>query len=715
MSMRKMWKDRRGLTLIELVIAVAILGIISTTVGGALVVATNAYRNGTEETALQSEAQFTINAIEALLIDATDTVEFDGSVLKIENVDYTYEIVFDPAGRTLHYTQYETGNPANEIAKNELLAEHVKEFIVDTSQFAVARTVKITITMVNSRNQDYTTVYNITSRNNPDAGVVIVETPFIIAESEVVLEPNQNYHLSVVVDGAADTGFTIVPESGSDPTTSINATPTGLDIHIGPSETGAGGGTDPIKVMLKSNAVGADGAPAERLVKIYIRRVNSISFSYTWSGTELRAGTVYSVSALAAGQQMDQWDPVIYPCDADYVNTYTAEFLRFEVVGGTGNGNDYAELVSGAGNKDFTFRLKRDLEDGVILRVYARSLHSYGLNKSTMWYADVEDFMELHGVSTSTPPFELVDDSELRRNTETQVKINLDYEQLIEEEWKREHPGQSLPSDHMWDGNFTGRIYYRWKSDDETDKSQDYPKWHRISQQGSDMFKFNAGDFANMKYFMKDYEIELLFSFAYDNGRKLYPASAYAPGTDIFNGDPKPEFNDPDYIYIFPLKAFSMVFDEYKDGKGYAAAFSSSQQTAGGTGLGTLANPVKFGNGEIMLSFTLMAGASADRHPQGELCNHTKSYRYVNGTWEQVSIQLENKGFDPVNSRTDGTLSFWPRNLEVKDSSGNPIVYKMVLEGFNNGELYANVNDNGINGQHTGVGGRGIIYFTLEN
>ena len=91
MFMQKLRNNKKGFTLIELVCAMAILAIITLTISGAMVFASNSYKQGSIDTALQQELQFTANAIESLIVDATSEVTFVGNMLKIVNTDYTYE------------------------------------------------------------------------------------------------------------------------------------------------------------------------------------------------------------------------------------------------------------------------------------------------------------------------------------------------------------------------------------------------------------------------------------------------------------------------------------------------------------------------------------------------------------------------------------------------------------------------------------------------
>ena len=64
------------MSLVELLCGVAILGLISATIGGIMVVSTKTYYSGTTETALQQEAQFTANRINGLIHDVTNEVNY---------------------------------------------------------------------------------------------------------------------------------------------------------------------------------------------------------------------------------------------------------------------------------------------------------------------------------------------------------------------------------------------------------------------------------------------------------------------------------------------------------------------------------------------------------------------------------------------------------------------------------------------------------------
>lgn len=696
---RKMRKDRRGLTLIELVCAVAILGIITATVGGAMVVATNSYRSGTVETAMQQEAQFTANAIESLIIDATDTVEYVGNVLKIANVDYTYEITYDGAAQTLRYTQYETATPANVIAANELIAEHVKEFDADTADFDTARTVRLVLTMENE-GKTFSTAYNITSRNNPDAGVPIEVTAVINAMDSITLEPNQDYLLQVSVVGPADTRFTCSLEPETDHTMDCTATVTGggIQISVGTQETGGGDGL--LRLQIMTVARGADGAPLQtKWVTIKIRRVLSLDFSsFTLlEGTPLKAGAVYSLTATPTGTNLAEVAGAVYEqYPYKYVDPNTVKW-SFEVIGGSGVAGDYVEIIDppGDSSNEVVFKLKQDIPSGGSLRAWATAQHPNGINKTGTVYSTVKDRKEL---VAATGGLSLVD-SMLRRGDECYVDVDLDPQKLIEDEWNRNHPGEEMPDGDKYNAGFTGNIYFRYKSTDGTETSSGFPGWIRMAEQGNNptSFKFNAGDFAGMK-FMKDYTLEILYSFRYntrDNRTVYYPACAYPSGGSVPIADV-----DPTYIYTFPMYAFAMGFEAYQDGAGQGGSLAP-YVTAGGCGIGTFQKPLTLAYGSnIQLSFNVFTGATAEKGGTLEsVLNSAKCYKWNGSSWTQTNVQLR---YTERQNKQFGKIMFEPVNSQMQKG----VVYKFVLESVQ-GETYANE-------PVDGLGGRGILYIELE-
>lgn len=684
-------RDNRGMTLIELVCAAAILAIISATIGGAMVVATNSYRSGTVETALQQEAEFTANTIESLIIDATDKVEFVGSTLTINNVDATYTIAFNSGTGQLTYT---------DGTSSGLLAEHVADFRVDTSAFDTARTVQVFLDMENG-GKKFQTAYNITSRNNPDAGAPVTLTAVISAQNEIILEPGQNnYVLGVNVMGPSNKDIVVAGLTDAvDPDTKAEVVGGGVKFTIGKLETGSPA-EGVLHLILQTRAKAADGTPlATKNVTVKIRRVYDLSFSnFTLSGPSLKAGARYTISATPGGKNLSR-GPAGVDYDSspyEYVDPGKVEW-SFKAVGGTGNGDDYAQIVElhGSNNTEVVFELKQDIPSGMILQVWATAQHPNGVNKSGQIYGAVADYRALQSANPLRPR-----DSELRRGDECYVDADLDPARLVEEEWKRNHPGAEMPDSDRYNGGFTGSIYFRYISTDNTHTSPGYPNWIRMAEQGNNPseFKFNAGDFQDM-LFMKDYTLQILYSYKYNTGDNrivYYPASAYPGGVS----QPVPNV-DPTYIYELPMHAFSMGFEEYQDGKGNAGS-CAPYATADGCGLGTLAHPLPLGfGGQVQLKFNVFTGATAEKGGTLEsVLNSAKCYEWNGTVWMPKNLQLR---FSDRWDKQYGHILFEPQNGGLQVGK----IYKIVLESVQ-GETYAYE-------PVPNQGGRGVIYFEMTN
>lgn len=310
--MKKIQNDRRGLSLIELVVAMAILSIITATIGGAMVVATHSYRQGTVESSLQQESQFTANLIESLIVDATKSVVAEPAI--VENPDGSetfptttkltitnegdnyYVINYD--GKKLTYNEYAGGTLVN-AEENELLADHVSDFKVDARNFASARNVLLTIAMKNE-NSEYTTSYNVTSRNNPNGGNSGVTAKTTInCAPEIVMEPGQKYVLPVTVLGSSNT-YTAAFSSSVAAGSSLNVTSSGLEIILDKNERG--GGTDGVHASSPGClTISLTAQYAEtKVVTVYLRYVDKIA-GKELNGSGAPSATEYTVNLSDIG------------------------------------------------------------------------------------------------------------------------------------------------------------------------------------------------------------------------------------------------------------------------------------------------------------------------------------------------------------------------------------------------------------------------------
>jgi hypothetical protein len=529
-----------------MVCAVAILSIITTTIGGALVVSTNSYRRGTVETALQQEAQFTANMIESLIIDATSSVDYSGGVLSIDNPDYTYAITYDSGARTLSYTQTDKSSGA---VDSGLLAEHVKSFNADTSDFATYRNVRLQLNMENS-GRTFNTAYNITSRNNPTAGTTPSPTAVIQCLNEIVLEPGQGqgsddgYLLPVTVVCSAGTGYSCYFENEPDGTLDATAVPEtgGIRIRIGTTEDGGSDGL--LRLWIRTDATDSStGAPLQsKCVTVKIRRVTDVDLpaGVCIAGSDLQEGAVYAVSAHATGTNLDKVMGVSY--DENYVDPDTIKW-SFSVTGdGSATGADYVEVLAGENDNDLRFKLKKDIEAGVSVTITATAQHPRGTNdagvrtnKSGNYYDTVEETWVLRKLSN----FSL--SSQFLRGDD-----NLEIVESV--------PWQEI-KDTYGGGNGHPVRYVRFctaklnQKDELIALTGTWTDWKQLTDGGtSGRVIFRPGDY-DIDY-SEAFWVQVQVQWVKDNGTVVWPTSSTAAG---------------EYSFEFGIPAVTLVFDYYEE------------------------------------------------------------------------------------------------------------------------------------------------------
>ncbi len=419
---RKLRTDKRGFSLVELLCTIGILATITTAIGGAMVVSSTTYKQGTEEVNLQKSAQFTANLIEELIVDATNSVNFDASTktLVIQNTDYTHTIVL--AGDQLQYSRKNTITGA--VDPGSVLAEDVQDFDVDTSDFATSRNAQVKLKMKNGE-KDLTTVYNITSRNNPksSSAVAFTQVATISSPASVVLEPGQGYALKITVNttGGAIGGFDFALSGNDDSNTTAVKDGDFVNVKIGVNEEGSTyGGRLFLTVQTKATNP-STGAPATSTTEIKIRRVTDFDMPAPTlvSGTAMKEDAVYRVYATPTGTNLDKVYGVDYEEEykydgetvSAYVFPYTATW-SFEMNSST-PGETWADYVDvKASDEDHSpyiqFRLKKDITTGDSLTIVASSKHSRGTVSGVQYNRTGTFYKVVEGKQTlSTPNFYL--------------------------------------------------------------------------------------------------------------------------------------------------------------------------------------------------------------------------------------------------------------------------------------------------------------------
>ena len=251
-----MKRDQKGFTIVELIIAVAILAIVTLAVGGFMVVGSRSYTNANTDIMLQQDAQLALNQISDVIIDTTDSISYslDGvSVVKDayydgeatnktlvvvnrgneesnnNNKNYWFRWVKDSAALetetgVIYFNEVDvtidpSKSEAEQIAAIQtqiqddldahfssgvaepdtpVLAEHVQKFSIDISQFEENRVVMIAMTFENGGRQ-YDTSNNVTVRNRIALNTIDVD-PMKLADTfviddpgSIIIEPGESY------------------------------------------------------------------------------------------------------------------------------------------------------------------------------------------------------------------------------------------------------------------------------------------------------------------------------------------------------------------------------------------------------------------------------------------------------------------------------------------------------------------------------------------
>ena len=299
-------RDDRGMSLVEVLCAVAIFSLVAAVIAGVVTVSARIYRNGVSQTSLQQEAQYLSNQIGNLVKDAnkvgTGTIDTVSGYIICTTDSEGYLLEYNSAGRQIQYYTYITnGDGTKVLSSPALLAEHVKTFEMDTADFEDTRAVKLTLEMERDE-KSYKMEYTMTARNEVVQNIEFSEIPDADIECEqiICLVPGETWNLPVTVSGktggidiACDSGVTVPRTHYAE-----NESFTNLELTLDK------GVTDQVKtVILKTtNTVSEDSTVPLKsvIVTILVRRVNSIQVNHatdltgTLHNTYEEAGTVFT-------------------------------------------------------------------------------------------------------------------------------------------------------------------------------------------------------------------------------------------------------------------------------------------------------------------------------------------------------------------------------------------------------------------------------------
>lgn len=392
----------RGLSLVELICAIAILGLVGVAIGSMLIISSNSYDKGITEVELQQEAQLIVNQIGDLVIDSsTDpatglSVQFGSNVLTIpeltdSGVIRTHKITH--RDKNLYYSC--------DSSAEELMAEGITGFNADTTTFDSSGNLYLDIALEKESRgnvRSFEATFHITSRN----GVVeTVPMASINIEDNIVLEPNQFFDFTTSVDGIADQGVTLTLVGGN---TSSATFISGNRLTIAANEHGS-----VLQILAKTNATENGSPMAMRPVRVRIRRVNDININGTLVyGQDMKANAVYELEADLSGFNLEHLMDVSN--DSDYESPYGISFSVSAT--GTQTPTITAPTIDplNPSQAKVKITLKEDMPDMSLITVTAYADHAYGKknagtstdnsNKTGLLYEEINDTFKLEKMDT---------------------------------------------------------------------------------------------------------------------------------------------------------------------------------------------------------------------------------------------------------------------------------------------------------------------------
>lgn len=389
--------NNKGLSLVELICAVAILALVGVGLAGFLSVSSKTFARSSNEIDVQQEAQYAAGIIENIIQDSTEspTPIDDGGVtigfsVKVKNDEY--QVYIDRTNSVLKLTYSIAGG----TPQTEILATNITDFTysVDMSTYASKKKMDLNFTFEKG-GKHYKATNSATSRNGASFTVAGDGSAYLRTASEIVLEPNQVYDFSdpsvTTVIGATDPTISVsLRTAGTDSATQI----LGKSLVIGKNETAS-----ELTVDISTNAKKADGVtPAGKTsVKVYIRRVTGISVvGELISGEALKAGARYRVTASLTGINLDK--KVLLSTDTDYelYHPFNYDFLYqfFDQGAPVTDYSPYVEIYAPvipavilSGEKaTLEFKLLQDLPTFGAFSVTVGALHPDGSDGGTLYY-----------------------------------------------------------------------------------------------------------------------------------------------------------------------------------------------------------------------------------------------------------------------------------------------------------------------------------------
>lgn len=345
-----MRKNQKGFTLVELIIAVAILAIVTLAVSGFIVVGSRSYTSANTDIMLQQDAQLALNQISDVIIDTTDSIsygvraggvgdmqlvlkdsEFGGEATEkclavvnkneagSNNDNESYWFYWNKDDEIIYFNKVEAYSStmsmseiqskfeeAADQTKVSILAQHVTDFSVDLTQFEANRVVMITATFENG-NRVYSTSNNVTVRNRVALNELTVgpmkraEEFVINTVTSVTLEPGDTFSLAskaTVTTPSADQAITF-EQVGGNPQYGTSVDAAGM-VTIGKEDMRD---NFSVKVSRTNEQYAGENDRIAKTIRVNIKRVTSVNIS---GPTSAKQGDTVDLTGKARGNLLGE-------------------------------------------------------------------------------------------------------------------------------------------------------------------------------------------------------------------------------------------------------------------------------------------------------------------------------------------------------------------------------------------------------------------------
>ena len=400
--LKEFLKNKAGISLVELIVTIAIMGLISAGISVAVVSSSRNYSKGSSEVELQQDVQTVTNILSNIVVDskiarnsaAADGASEAGTLYVYCSDGSAYQIMLD--GNELYYAQtvYDLTNDLfTHLDKTGMikLADNVDKFEPDTTTYGSDYSVKFVLKMQSAANaREMETTFAVTSRNAASLGslVNIVNGATLIADVQAVIEPHDTKEINydVFTSGMVTDRDILDPKCYSDiacttelpsgvvtVTKQVVGSTKQISIHADGSISDMSISKFYIKLETSANN---GGIPYDtKTVEVMVRKVNTVGLlgantvvGYEAGNTDVEAkyqtGSKYEISTV-----LDQYNGerfLAYMTDMDYPNFYNSDENPFTIrykVSAAGYPLDKITVKVNGSTKDVTSTFDLDSRD----------------------------------------------------------------------------------------------------------------------------------------------------------------------------------------------------------------------------------------------------------------------------------------------------------------------------------------------------------------